>query len=67
MIGVSTETAIRLLARLKRKQLIETYGREVVIMDAARLARLAAHGSINSPRSPASHVEPNGARAGGRP
>ena len=43
MIGVSTETAIRLLATLKRKGTIATEGREVVIADAAQLARIARH------------------------
>jgi CRP-like cAMP-binding protein len=43
MIGVSTETAIRLLATLKRKGTIATEGREVVIADAAQLTRIARH------------------------
>ena len=43
MIGVSTETAIRLLARLKQKRVIETDHRELVVIDRERLARLANH------------------------
>jgi CRP-like cAMP-binding protein len=43
MVGVSTETAIRLLAALKRRGAITTAGREVVIADAERLARIAQH------------------------
>ena len=41
MIGVSPETAIRLLGRLKRRGVIATDGREIVITDAERLQRLA--------------------------
>jgi CRP-like cAMP-binding protein len=41
MIGVSTETAIRLLAGLKRKGAITAAGREVAIADAERLMRIA--------------------------
>jgi CRP/FNR family transcriptional regulator len=43
MIGVSTETAIRLLAKLKAKRVIATDQRELVVTDAARLARIANH------------------------
>jgi len=43
MIGVSTETVIRLLAALKRKGTITTDGRRVVIADADRLTRIARH------------------------
>ena len=43
MIGVSTETAIRLLGQLNRKGAITTAGREVVIADAQRLLRIAQH------------------------
>lgn len=43
MIGVSTETAIRLLAALKRKGVIGTDGRAVVLTDVDRLTRLARH------------------------
>ena len=46
MIGVSTETAIRLLARLKQKRAITTNHRELIITDADRLARLANHDDI---------------------
>jgi CRP-like cAMP-binding protein len=43
MIGVSTETAIRLLAGLKRKRAIAADKREVVITDVERLLRIAQH------------------------
>ena len=43
MIGVSTETAIRLLAALKRKGAIAADKRDVVIADADRLMRIAQH------------------------
>jgi CRP/FNR family transcriptional regulator len=43
MIGVSTETAIRMLAALKRKGAIATEGREIVITDLAKLTRIAQH------------------------
>lgn len=46
MIGVSTETAIRLLARLKQKKTIDTNHRELIIIDAEKLARLANHDSM---------------------
>jgi len=46
MIGVSTETAIRLLGKLKRKRLLATQQREITINDLERLTRLAAHGSV---------------------
>ncbi|MFQ5666766.1 MAG: Crp/Fnr family transcriptional regulator [Candidatus Binatia bacterium] len=46
MIGVSTETAIRLLARLKRKRAITTGPHELVITDAEKLVRLANHDNI---------------------
>jgi CRP/FNR family transcriptional regulator len=46
MIGVSTETAIRLLARLKQKRLIDTTGHELTITDTEKLARLANHDSV---------------------
>ncbi|GIW39807.1 MAG: hypothetical protein KatS3mg076_0384 [Candidatus Binatia bacterium] len=41
MVGVSTETAIRLLGRLRRAGTLEVRGREVVVRDLGRLARLA--------------------------
>jgi CRP/FNR family transcriptional regulator, cyclic AMP receptor protein len=43
MIGVSTETAIRLLAALKRKGAIRSEGRDVVLSDVERLTRIAQH------------------------
>lgn len=43
MIGVSTETAIRLLAALKRKGAIRSDGRDVVLADVDRLVRIAQH------------------------
>jgi CRP-like cAMP-binding protein len=45
MIGVSTETAIRLLGRLKGRKLLNAHMRELVITDLERLTRLAQHGS----------------------
>jgi CRP/FNR family transcriptional regulator len=51
MIGVSTETAIRLLGRLKQKKAISTERREVIITDAEKLARLANHESTESTAS----------------
>lgn len=46
MIGVSPETAIRLLAKLKRDRMIATSNGEIVIADLERLTRLAHHGSL---------------------
>jgi CRP-like cAMP-binding protein len=43
MIGVSTETVIRLLAALKRKGAIAADKRDLVIVDAERLTRIAQH------------------------
>jgi len=48
MIGVSTETAIRLLGRLKQKRAITTRHRELIITDAEKLGRLANHDSISA-------------------
>ncbi|MBP1684672.1 MAG: putative Fumarate and nitrate reduction regulatory protein [Deltaproteobacteria bacterium] len=48
MIGVSTETAIRLLGRLKRKRAISTSQRELVIADAERLLRIANADSLGA-------------------
>lgn len=48
MIGVSTETAIRLLAALKRKGAIAAEQRDVVIADAERLMRIAQHDETSS-------------------
>jgi len=45
MIGVSTETAIRLLGRLRQKRLIAVRHRELVITDPEKLARVANHES----------------------
>jgi len=47
MIGVSTETAIRLLAGLKRKGAIAADKRDVVIADVDRLTRIAQHDEAN--------------------
>lgn len=49
MIGVSPETVIRLLGRLKTKQAITARRRELIITDSEKLARLANHDSINAP------------------
>jgi CRP-like cAMP-binding protein len=46
MIGVSTETAIRLIGKLKRSRMIATDGGEVVITDVERLTRLAQHAAL---------------------
>lgn len=48
MIGVSAETAIRLLAKLKRKQAITTQRRELVISDVEKLERIANQGMSGS-------------------
>jgi CRP/FNR family transcriptional regulator len=47
MIGASTETAIRILGKLKRKRLLSAQQRELTITDLDRLTRLAGHGSID--------------------
>ncbi|MEO8601319.1 MAG: Crp/Fnr family transcriptional regulator [bacterium] len=44
MVGVSTETAIRLLTALKRKGVIRGEGRDLVLADVDRLTRIAQHG-----------------------
>jgi len=49
MIGVSTETAIRLLAALKRKGAIAADRRDVVIADVERLLRIAQHDEVTPP------------------
>jgi CRP/FNR family transcriptional regulator len=41
MVGVSTETAIRLLAKLKKKHIIAIERRDIVIADADKLSRVA--------------------------
>jgi CRP-like cAMP-binding protein len=46
MIGVSTETAIRLLSKLKRNHVVGGSEREIVILDLERLTRLAHHGAL---------------------
>ena len=46
MIGVSTETAIRMLAALKRKGAISSVGRDVALSDIDRLTRIAEHDEI---------------------
>lgn len=46
MIGVSTETAIRLLGSLKRRHAISVQRRELVITDPEKLARLANHDEV---------------------
>lgn len=43
MIGVSTETAIRLLAKLQVKGVIAIKGRDIAVTDVARLTRIADH------------------------
>jgi len=47
MIGVSTETAIRLLARLRQKQAIRVRHKEVTITDAQKLGRIANQGEMS--------------------
>jgi len=49
MIDVSTETAIRLLGRLKRKRAISTAHRELIIADADKLLLIANNDNIGSP------------------
>ncbi len=48
MIGVSTETVIRLLARLKQKQAISTSRRELIIADAEQLQRIANQDTVGT-------------------
>lgn len=43
MIGVSTETAIRLLGKLRERQLIGIERRSVILRDVERLKRIAHH------------------------
>lgn len=43
MIGVSTETAIRLLAKLKKKRIVRIERRDVVIADVDRLTQVASY------------------------
>lgn len=46
MVGVTTETAIRLLAKLKRKRVIEFERRDIVITDVDKLSRLANYDEV---------------------
>ena len=46
MIGVSTETVIRLLTKLRQKQVIRMDRRELVIADLERLKQVATHDDI---------------------
>ena len=46
MVGISTETAIRLLGKLKEKQIIASQGRKLVITDPERLARVGSFDSF---------------------
>lgn len=55
MIGVSTETAIRLLAKLRRAGVIAVAGRSLVISDPQRLLRLA--GEDEAGAAPAPHPD----------
>ncbi|MCC6766270.1 MAG: Crp/Fnr family transcriptional regulator [Deltaproteobacteria bacterium] len=48
MIGVSTETAIRLLAKLKRNKMISIEDEGVVVLDLERLTRLAHYGNLTA-------------------
>ena len=47
LVGVSTETAIRLLGKLKIKGAVETEGRGIFIRDIDRLRRIAYHDEVN--------------------
>jgi CRP/FNR family transcriptional regulator len=51
MIGVSTETVIRLIGKLKRGRLIATDGGDIVILHAERLTRLAQHAALDGGRA----------------
>lgn len=48
MIGVSTETAIRLLSKLKRRGAVRSSGRDVVVCDGAMLAKLATRDDLDA-------------------
>jgi CRP-like cAMP-binding protein len=52
MVGVSTETAIRLLAALKRKGAIAADKRDLVIVDLERLIRIAERDDIEASAAP---------------
>jgi CRP-like cAMP-binding protein len=57
MVGVSTETAIRLLAKLRHKGVIAVRGRDIRIVDRERLARIAQHDEANpEPTRTTEHV-----------
>lgn len=49
MIGVSTETAIRMLASLRQRGAIAVQRRELIITDLDKLARIAQHDEIAAP------------------
>lgn len=42
MVGTATESAIRLISELKEEGLVETKGRKIKILDAAKLRQIAA-------------------------
>ena len=46
MIGVSTETAVRLLGRLRDRGVLSLAHRELTVHDAERLRRIARHCDI---------------------
>jgi CRP-like cAMP-binding protein len=48
MIGVSTETAIRLLAKLKHDRMIAIEDDGIVVLDLERLTRLAHYGNLTA-------------------
>lgn len=48
MVGLSTETAIRLLSKMRRKGAIETDGRELVLRDVERLRRIANYDELEA-------------------
>ena len=48
MIGVSTETAIRLLGKLKQKKAIKVDGRDITITDIEKLTRVARHDEVDA-------------------
>jgi CRP-like cAMP-binding protein len=50
MVGVSTETAIRLLAKFKRDGVISLAGRRLVVTDQDKLARIARYSDIEASR-----------------
>jgi CRP-like cAMP-binding protein len=64
MVGVSTETAIRLLAELKRKGVITGDRRELTISDVARLTRIAEHDEIVAHEESASSAADQSAESG---